>query len=71
VPKAQVALAWVAQKAIVTAPIVGVSKSHHLDDAVASLTLNSTARPRSHNWKHPTFRTPSSVTLEFVPYALD
>jgi len=39
VPKAQVALAWVAQKPYVTAPIVGASKPQHLDDAVASLAL--------------------------------
>jgi aryl-alcohol dehydrogenase-like predicted oxidoreductase len=39
VPKAQVALAWVAQKPFVTAPIVGVSKPQHLDDAVAALSL--------------------------------
>src|SRR5882672_11067152 len=43
VPKAQVALAWVAQHAVVTAPIVGASKPHHLDDAVAALSLNLTA----------------------------
>ena len=43
VPKAQVALAWVAQQAVVTAPIVGASKPNHLDDAVAALTLNLTA----------------------------
>ena len=42
VPKAQVALAWVAQKTVVTAPIVGASKPHHLDDAVAALKLNLT-----------------------------
>ena len=42
VPRAQVALAWVAQKPFVTAPIVGASKSHHLDDAVAALSLNLT-----------------------------
>ena len=40
VSKAQVALAWVAQKPFVTAPIVGASKPHHLDDAVAALSLN-------------------------------
>jgi aryl-alcohol dehydrogenase-like predicted oxidoreductase len=40
VPKAQVALAWVAQKSFVTAPIVGASKPQHLDDAVAALSLN-------------------------------
>ena len=39
VPKAQVALAWIAQKPFVTAPIVGASKPQHLDDAAAALTL--------------------------------
>src|SRR5450631_405456 len=43
VPRAQVALAWVAQHAVVTAPIVGASKPHHLDDTVAALSLNLTA----------------------------
>jgi aryl-alcohol dehydrogenase-like predicted oxidoreductase len=43
VPKAQVALAWVAQHAVISAPIVGASKAHHLDDAVAALSLNLTA----------------------------
>jgi aryl-alcohol dehydrogenase-like predicted oxidoreductase len=42
VPRAQVALAWLAQKPFVTAPIVGASKPHHLDDAVAALSLNLT-----------------------------
>ncbi|CAG9262511.1 aldo/keto reductase [Paraburkholderia caribensis] len=40
VPRAQVALAWVSQKRGVTAPIVGISKPHHLTDALAALTLN-------------------------------
>ncbi|WP_428423785.1 aldo/keto reductase [Methylibium sp.] len=39
VPRAQVALAWVAQQAGVTAPIIGASKPQHLDDAVAALAL--------------------------------
>ncbi|MBA3947632.1 MAG: aldo/keto reductase [Herpetosiphonaceae bacterium] len=43
VPRAQVALAWVAQKPFVTAPIIGASKPHHLDDAVAALSLKLTA----------------------------
>jgi aryl-alcohol dehydrogenase-like predicted oxidoreductase len=43
VPRAQVALAWVAQHSVVTAPIVGASKPHHLDDAVAALSLDLTA----------------------------
>jgi aryl-alcohol dehydrogenase-like predicted oxidoreductase len=42
VPRAQVALAWMAQKPFITAPIVGASKLYHLDDAVAALTLNLT-----------------------------
>ena len=42
VPRAQVALAWVAQKPFVTAPIVGASKPHHLDDAIAALSLDLT-----------------------------
>jgi 1-deoxyxylulose-5-phosphate synthase len=39
VPRAQVALAWVLQKSAITAPIVGISKPHHLDDALAALSL--------------------------------
>ena len=43
VPRAQVALAWLAQKPGITAPIVGASKPHHLDDAVAALSLGLSA----------------------------
>jgi aryl-alcohol dehydrogenase-like predicted oxidoreductase len=39
VPRAQVALAWVLQKSAIIAPIVGMSKPHHLDDALAALSL--------------------------------
>lgn len=39
VPMAQVALAWVLAQPDVTAPIVGVSKMRHLDDALAALDL--------------------------------
>jgi len=42
VPRAQVALAWLLQKPPVTAPIVGASKPHHLEDAVAALSLELT-----------------------------
>lgn len=42
VPRAQVALAWVAQQPFMTAPIVGASKPHHLDDAIAALSLDLT-----------------------------
>jgi aryl-alcohol dehydrogenase-like predicted oxidoreductase len=43
VPRAQVALAWVRQQEAVTAPIVGATKMHHLEDAVASVDLELTA----------------------------
>ena len=36
---AQVALAWLRTRPGVTAPIVGVTKVHHLTDALASLDL--------------------------------
>ncbi|HEX4613910.1 MAG TPA: aldo/keto reductase [Urbifossiella sp.] len=39
VPNAQVALAWLLQTPGVTAPIVGASKPHHLDDALAAVGL--------------------------------
>jgi aryl-alcohol dehydrogenase-like predicted oxidoreductase len=39
IPRAQVALAWLLAKPIVTAPIVGATKLEHLDDAVASVNL--------------------------------
>jgi 1-deoxyxylulose-5-phosphate synthase len=42
VPRAQVALAWVLSKPVVTAPIVGVTKDAHLDDAVAAVDLQLT-----------------------------
>jgi aryl-alcohol dehydrogenase-like predicted oxidoreductase len=43
VPSAQVALAWLLHKPVVTAPIVGASKAQHLEDAVAALSLKLTA----------------------------
>ena len=39
IPRAQVALAWVLDKPEVSAPIVGASKSGHLDDAIAALDI--------------------------------
>jgi aryl-alcohol dehydrogenase-like predicted oxidoreductase len=40
VSRAQVALAWLLHQPAVTAPIVGVTKPHHLDDAVAAVDLH-------------------------------
>jgi aryl-alcohol dehydrogenase-like predicted oxidoreductase len=39
VPPAQLALAWMLNKPVITAPIVGGTKPHHLADAVAALSL--------------------------------
>jgi aryl-alcohol dehydrogenase (NADP+) len=39
VPNVQIALAWLLHKPQVTAPIIGASKPHHLDDALAALSV--------------------------------
>jgi aryl-alcohol dehydrogenase-like predicted oxidoreductase len=41
-PRAQVALAWLLSKPGVTAPIVGATKTNHLEDAVAALSVRLT-----------------------------
>lgn len=43
IPRAQVALAWLLQKPGITSPIVGSTKPHHLDDAVAALDVKLSA----------------------------
>jgi aryl-alcohol dehydrogenase (NADP+) len=43
VPRAQVALAWVLAKPVVTAPIVGATRLGHLEDAVAAVDLELSA----------------------------
>jgi aryl-alcohol dehydrogenase-like predicted oxidoreductase len=60
VPMAHVALAWVLSKPVVSAPIVGATKPHHLADAVAALdlvlsddevrTLEEPYRPQAPHW---------------------
>ena len=39
IPGAQIALAWLLHKPAVTAPIVGATKLHHLEEAVAALDV--------------------------------
>jgi 1-deoxyxylulose-5-phosphate synthase len=39
IPRAQVALAWLLAKPVITAPIVGATKLEHLDDALASVNV--------------------------------
>ena len=43
IPRAQVALAWLLAKPVITAPIVGATKLHHLDDAIASVDVKLSA----------------------------
>lgn len=42
VPPAHVGLAWLMSKPYVTSPIIGATKPHHLDDAVAALGFSLT-----------------------------
>lgn len=39
VPPAQIALAWLLGKRPVTSPIIGATKTHHLEDAVGALSI--------------------------------
>lgn len=42
VPMAQVALAWVLRRPAVASAVIGATRAHHLDDAVAALELELT-----------------------------
>jgi 1-deoxyxylulose-5-phosphate synthase len=57
VPPAQIALAWVSSHPAVTAPIIGATKPHHIDDAVAALDIEITAQEKvaleEHYAPHP------------------
>jgi aryl-alcohol dehydrogenase-like predicted oxidoreductase len=52
VPQAQVALAWLLEKPAITAPIVGATKPHHLENAIGSLSLKLTTE-ESHSLEEP------------------
>jgi aryl-alcohol dehydrogenase-like predicted oxidoreductase len=41
-PMAQVAIAWMLSKPFITSPIIGATKPHHLDDAVAAVSVQLT-----------------------------
>jgi aryl-alcohol dehydrogenase-like predicted oxidoreductase len=56
---AQVALAWVLKNPVVTAPIVGPTKPHHLPDAVAALDITLTDEEISSFEGHYTPRLPT------------
>ncbi|MCW3789944.1 aldo/keto reductase [Paenibacillus sp. LS1] len=42
IPRAQVALAWLLHQEAVTAPIIGATKIHHLEDAISALSVKLT-----------------------------
>ncbi len=42
-PRAQVALAWMLSKPVITAPIVGATKAEHLADAISAAEVTLTA----------------------------
>ena len=42
ISRAQVALAWMLTKPVVTAPIIGATKPHHLEDAMAAVDVRLT-----------------------------
>ena len=48
ISRAQVALAWIANKRAVTSPIIGASKPQHLIDAVSAITLQLSAEEITH-----------------------
>jgi aryl-alcohol dehydrogenase-like predicted oxidoreductase len=43
ISRAQVALAWILSKPGITSPIIGATKTHHLDDAIAAVDVKLTA----------------------------
>ena len=47
-PSAQIALAWVLAKPVITAPIIGASKPGHLEDAVAALSVKLSPEEIAH-----------------------
>ncbi|WP_340684040.1 aldo/keto reductase [Amycolatopsis coloradensis] len=71
VTRAQVALAWVAGQPGITAPILGVTKPHHLADAIAALGLQLTPAEQVDLIKHYTPRLATGInrsrTGEVVP----
>ncbi|MGW3407621.1 aldo/keto reductase [Streptomyces sp. NPDC000888] len=44
VPRARIALAWLLQQNTVTAPIIGATRPHHVEDAVAAVSVELTEK---------------------------
>jgi aryl-alcohol dehydrogenase-like predicted oxidoreductase len=47
-PMAQIALGWMLSKPVVTAPIIGATKPHHLNDAAAAVSVRLTTEEILH-----------------------
>ena len=62
IPMAQVALAWVLKNPVVTAPIVGATKPHHLADAAAAID-DSPHRRRGPHSRGPLHTSPAGRLL--------
>jgi aryl-alcohol dehydrogenase-like predicted oxidoreductase len=58
VSAAQLALAWVLSKDVVTSPIVGCRKDSHLEDAIKALSVNITAEDAKYLEENYKPRTP-------------
>ena len=58
VARAQVALAWLLHKPVVTAPIVGVTRAAHLEDALAAVGLELSGEEVARLEEHYTPRAP-------------
>jgi 1-deoxyxylulose-5-phosphate synthase len=56
---AQVALSWVLRNPVVSAPIIGATRAHHLTDAAAALGLTLTSEEASALEEHYTPRKPT------------
>jgi aryl-alcohol dehydrogenase-like predicted oxidoreductase len=56
---AQIALSWVLHNPVVSAPIIGATKPHHLTDAVAALDVALTGAEIAALEKHYTPRKPT------------
>ncbi|MBT2498559.1 aldo/keto reductase [Agromyces sp. ISL-38] len=59
VSMAQIGLAWVMHNPVVTGPIIGATKEHHLSDAAAALDIELTDDEVHALEEHYTFREPS------------
>jgi 1-deoxyxylulose-5-phosphate synthase len=53
-PMAQIALAWMLSKPAVSAPIIGATKPHHLEDAIAAVSVRLT--PDEIKWLEEPYR---------------